>query len=156
MATTCHEEATVTGTAPGGRVQVTVARGEACHACAAKGACQALGGQTKDIVLLVDNDLDAGPGDRVRITMAESAVVKASAVLYLLPALGLIGGATGGWGLALSRGWQADPPAIIGALAGLIVGFALSRLVGGRMSRRRAFAPRMTAITGRAEDSYQK
>jgi sigma-E factor negative regulatory protein RseC len=152
MATTCHEEATVTGTAPGGRLQVTVARGEACHACAAKGACQALGGQTKDIVLIVDSDLDAGPGDRVRITMAESAVVKASAVLYLVPALGLAGGAAAGWALAASQGWQADPPAIVGALAGLILGFAISRLVGGRLSRSKTFVPRLTAITGRAED----
>lgn len=151
MATTCHEEATVTGTAPDGRIEVTVARGEACHACAAKGACQALGGQTRDIVLLVDNDLGAEPGDRVRITMAESAVVKASAVLYLVPALGLVGGAAGGWALALSQGWQVDPPAIVGALTGLIAGFALSRLVGGRMARTKAFVPRLTAITGRAE-----
>jgi sigma-E factor negative regulatory protein RseC len=152
MATTCHEEATVTGTAPGGQLQVTVERGEACHACQARGACQALGGQTKDIVLLVDNELDAGPGDRVRITMAESAVIKASLVLYLFPALGLVAGAAGGWFLARAREWQGDLPAILGALTGLIVGFALAKVVGGRMARNKAFTPRMTSITGRAED----
>jgi sigma-E factor negative regulatory protein RseC len=152
MTTTCHEEATVTGEVPGGRVQVTVERGEACHSCAAKGACKALGGQTKDIVLVVDNDLDAGPGDRVRITMAESAVLKASLVLYLFPALGLIGGAAGGWALARVQAWASDPSAIVGALVGLVVGFAVSRLVGGRMSRNKAFSPRLTAITGRSGD----
>jgi len=152
MATTCHEEAMVTGDAPGGRVQVTVERGEACHACQAKGACQALGGQTRDIVLLVDNELGAHPGDRVRITMAETAVIKASLVLYLFPALGLIGGAAAGWALGQSQGWSADPPAILGALGGLVVGFLVSWLVGRRMSRNKAFAPRLTAITNRSED----
>jgi len=152
MATTCHEEATVTGEAPGGKIQVTVERGEACHACAAQGACKALGGQTRDIVLLVDNDVGAAPGDRVRITMAESAVLKASFVLYLLPALGLIGGAAGGWAVAQTQGWQTDPPAIVGALAGLILGFALGRLVGARMARDRAFSPRLTAVIGRGEN----
>jgi sigma-E factor negative regulatory protein RseC len=151
MATTCHEEAMVTGDAPGGRVQVTVERGEACHSCAAQGACKALGGQTRDIVLIVDNDLRAAPGDRVRLTMAESALVKASAVLYLLPALGLIGGAAGGWAVGQSLGWQADPPAIVGALAGLVVGLLLGRLLGGRMARNKTFVPRLTAITGRSE-----
>jgi positive regulator of sigma E activity len=115
MGTTCHEEATVTGATPEGQLLVTVERGEACHACAAKGACQALGGQTKDIVLTVDNEL-------------------------------------GAWGLGQAQGWQGDLPAVLGALAGLIVGFVVAKLVGGRMSRNRAFAPRLTAITGRAED----
>ena len=152
MGTTCHEEATVTGDAPGGRIQVTVERGEACHACQAKGACQALGGQTKDIVLLVDNELNAGPGDRVRITMAETAVIKASLVLYLFPALGLIGGAAAGWAIGSSQGWATDPSAIFGALGGLVLGFFVSWLVGSRMSRDKAFAPRLTAITGRSPD----
>ena len=152
MATTCHEEATVTGNAPGGRIQVTVERGEACHACQAKGACQALGGQTRDIVLTVDNELDAAPGDRVRITMAETAVIKASLVLYLFPALGLVGGAAVGWALAGPMGWSNDPPAILGALGGLVLGFVASWLVGSRMARNKTFAPRLTAITGRAED----
>lgn len=152
MATTCHEEATVTGDAPGGRIQVTVERGEACHACQARGACQALGGQTRDIVLLVDNDLDANPGDRVRITMAETAVIKASLVLYLFPALGLIGGAAAGFAVGESLELPTDPSAIFGALGGLILGFLVSWLMGSRMSRNKAFTPRLTAITGRSED----
>jgi len=152
MATTCHEEATVTGDAPGGRIQVTVERGEACHACQARGACQTLGGQTKDIVLLVDNELNATPGDRVRITMAETAVIKASAVLYLFPALGLIGGAAAGWSIGSAQGWETDPSAVVGALGGLVLGFFVSWLVGSRMSRNKAFAPRLTAITGRSQD----
>ena len=152
MATTCHEEGTVTGDAAGGRVQVTVERGEACHSCQAKGACQALGGQTKDIVLLVDNDLGASPGDRVRITMAETAVIKASAVLYLFPALGLIGGAAAGWAIGSSQGWSSDPSAVLGALGGLVLGFFASWLVGSRMSRDKAFSPRLTAITGRSPE----
>jgi sigma-E factor negative regulatory protein RseC len=150
VGTTCHEEATVTGIATGGRVEVTVERGEACHSCAAQGACKTLGGQKRDLVLLVGNELDAAPGDRVRLTIAESAVVKASAVLYLLPALGLIAGAAAGWALAVRQGWPTDLPALIGAAVGLVVGLLAGRLVGGRLARQKAFVPQLTAITGRA------
>ncbi|MFO8070327.1 MAG: SoxR reducing system RseC family protein [Polyangia bacterium] len=146
----CHSEAMVTGVLPGGRVRVTVARSEACHSCAARGACKTLGGQSRDVELTVENPIGAESGDRVRLSLPESAVVQASAVLYLLPALGLIGGAAAGWAAADSMGWPADPAAVIGCLAGLLLGLFISRLLGRAAERRSAFVPRLTAITARA------
>ena len=135
---------------PGDRARVTIERGEACHACAAQGMCKALGGQTKDLELVVENRIGARPGDRVQLTLAESAVIKASAVLYLLPALGLVGGAGVGWALAQRYAWSADPASIGGAALGLIIGLLLARLLGSRLAKDRTFTPRLTAITGRA------
>jgi sigma-E factor negative regulatory protein RseC len=150
MSATCHEEGMVSALIPGDRARVTIERSEACHSCSAKGACQALGGQTKDLELVVDNAIGARPGDRVQLTLAESAVLKASATLYLLPALGLVGGAGGGWALAQRMAWSSDPASIAGAAIGLVLGLLMARLVGARLSRDRAFIPRLTAITGRA------
>jgi sigma-E factor negative regulatory protein RseC len=144
----CNEEATVAAIRPDGRARVTVERGEACHACAARGACQSLGGQTKSFDIVVDNELGAVPGDRVVLSLAESAVLKASAVLYLLPATGLLGGAFAGYGIAVARGWATDPTAIAGCLAGLVLGLLASRLVSRRLERGKAFSPRMTRISG--------
>ncbi len=148
MDESCNEEALVSAVQPDGRVRVTIQRGEACHACAARGACQSLGGQTKSFDIVVDNDLGAAPGDRVVLTLAESAVIKASAVLYLLPAMGLLAGAFGGYGVAGILGWATDPVAIAGCLAGLIAGLLAARLVARRLERRSAFVPRITRVRG--------
>jgi sigma-E factor negative regulatory protein RseC len=146
----CHSEAMVTGVLPGGRVRVSVPRSEACHSCAARGACKTLGGQTRDVELTVENPIGAEIGDLVRLSLPESAVVQASAVLYLLPALGLIGGAAAGWAAADSFGWPADPAAVLGCLAGLLLGLLMARLLGRAAERRSAFVPRLTAIKVRA------
>ena len=127
-------------------MKVTVARGEACGSCEARGACQVLGGQTKDHVVVVENRVGAVEGDTVLITMEESAVMKASAVLYLIPAMGLIGGALLGYWLAGTIEWDLDGLSVVGSLGGLIVGLGSSWLIGKRLARARTFLPRLTAI----------
>ncbi len=128
---------------------VKIRRAEACHACAAKGACQSLGGKTEDVSLVVENTLDAKPGDMVVLTLPESSVIKASAVLYLLPASGLITGAIVGWLLGPELGVSTDPASIAGCLAGLLAGLGLAHLVGKRMGRDKRYIPRLTAIRNR-------
>ncbi len=150
MSSTCHEEGLVSGVTPGNYVRVTVQRGEACGSCEAKGACHALGSQTKDLVVVVENRLGAQEGDTVRITMEESAVVKASAVLYLVPAVGLIVGAAVGYWLAGKLGWDMNGVSVVGCFSGLGVGLGVSWLLGKKMARARTFLPRLTAITVRA------
>jgi sigma-E factor negative regulatory protein RseC len=150
MSETCHEEGTVTGMGPGELVEVTVERGEACGSCEARGACQTLGGQTKDLIVLAQNRAGAVEGDRVRLTLEESAVVKASAVLYLVPAIGLIAGAAAGYAIASGRGWDVNATSAIGCLTGMISGFLVSRTMGKRMTTRGTFVPRITAITSQA------
>jgi sigma-E factor negative regulatory protein RseC len=146
----CNEEAQVTAIQPDGRARVTVERGEACHACAARGACQTLGGQTRSFEILVENGIGAAPGDRVVLALDESALIKASAVLYLLPAVGLLGGALGGYGIAAARGLATDPAAIAGSVAGLLAGLLASRLVSRVLERKRTFVPRMIRVVGPA------
>jgi sigma-E factor negative regulatory protein RseC len=151
MSVACTEIATVTALRPGNRAVVTVHRAEACGACAAKGACQALGGQTKDLSMEVDNTLGAVPGDQVSVSLAESAVLQASAVLYLLPALGLVIGALAGRSLAPSLALTVDGSTILGAFGGLALLLGVARLLGRRMGRSNRYIPRLTAITGHVE-----
>ncbi len=137
----------VSGVLPGNRIQVTVQRSEACHSCSAKGACQTLGGQTGDLLLALDNSVNADLGDQVRITIEESALVKASLVLYLVPALGLVGGAIGGSAIAAWMGWDNDGTALMGSLIGLVVGLFMSWAMGKRMATGKTFIPRLTGVT---------
>jgi len=152
LSATCNEEGLVTASIKNNRVKVVVKRGEACGSCASKGACQTLGGPTKDLILVLDNSINAEPGDTVRLTMAESAVVKASAVLYLVPALFLIAGALLGFQVAKINDMQTDPLAIFGSIGGLALGMFTSWLLGKKLSKNRSFIPQLTAIVGHVND----
>jgi sigma-E factor negative regulatory protein RseC len=148
MSATCSEVAEVTGRTKDGRLTVLIRRAEACHSCQAVGACQALGGKTEDVVLVVDdNGTGAEPGDRVALAMAESSVIKASAVLYLLPALGLIGGAVVAGPLGASGGIGEDPAAIVGSALGLGLGLLVAKLVAARLSGTPEYTPRILSAS---------
>jgi len=146
MGETCSEEAVVSMLLPDGRARVAVRRGEACGACEARGACTTLGGPAAGFDILVENAIGARPGDRVVLDLSESAVIKASALVYLLPASTLLGGALAGSGLATSRGWPADPGAIVGCAVGLAAGMLATWAVSRAFERRKTFVPRMTRI----------
>lgn len=146
----CNEEALVAMLLTDGRAMVTIQRGEACHSCAARGACRTLGGMTDSFDLVVENDIGAAPGDRVALVLPESAVIKASALVYLLPAATLLAGAFCGSWLAASRGWPADPTSIAGGVTGLVSGLLATRAISRLAERGKTFVPRMTRIAPRA------
>lgn len=150
MSENCHEIGLVTAYAGPGYVRVKIERAEACHSCAAQGACATLGGQRADIVLDVENTEQSLPGDAVRISLAESSVVTAAAVLYLLPALGLILGAFAGNSHSAALGMSGDPAAALGAGVGLGWGLLTARLVSVRLSKSPRFVPKMVEVVSRA------
>ena len=149
MSSECHETATVTKILSDNRVQVVVKRSEACGACAAKGACQALGGQTKDFFIELDNPIGAQCGDTVRITISESAVIRASAILYLLPAVSLLLFALVGHSLATQLKIGNDLAAVLGALVGLVVGFGATWIVSKFAVTHQNSGPVITCVVNR-------
>jgi len=146
------EQAIVRRIEADGRARVVVTRAEACHACAAKGACQVLGGQTQDVELVVTNPVGARAGDLVRLVLPETSIVKASTVLYLVPALGLMGGAVIGHVLARRLAWSGDPAALAGALVGLLSGLGMAWFLGRRLAANPAYTPRLDAVLRRAAE----
>jgi sigma-E factor negative regulatory protein RseC len=153
MSNECHETATVTRILDDHRVQVVVKRSEACGACSARGACQALGGgQTKDFFLELDNSVGADVGDVVRLTLSEGAVIQASAILYLIPAIGLLALALIGSALAPSLELKSDLGAVIGAMVGLVVGFGISWLLAKSVEKTRKAVPVITRVETRIGD----
>ncbi|MBN2718312.1 MAG: SoxR reducing system RseC family protein [Deltaproteobacteria bacterium] len=146
MPNECHETATVTKIISEDLVQVVVKRSEACGACAAKGACQALGGQTKDFFLELYNPIGAKVGDTVRLTISEAAVIKASAILYLLPAVNLILFALMGNMFAPQLGFSSDAAAVLGALIGLGIGFFATWLVSKRAEKNQQSVPIISRV----------
>jgi sigma-E factor negative regulatory protein RseC len=112
----------------GGRVQVEAeaGRSSSCGHCNAAGSCGVslfarLSGKRR-VQVDAFSDLDVRVGDRVVVGLPERVMTIGSIRLYLLPLLGLFGGAL--LGQALDKAIFIDagePCAIIGGLLGLLV-----------------------------------
>lgn len=116
-----------------GKLSVCFERPEMCAKC---GACIGRSHQT-----LVKVQGEAEIGDTVDVEMADAQVVKASALAYLVPLVGLIGG------LLIAAQCTADE--IVIALSGL-AGLALTRLaqvlIDRELQRKKAWQPRLVAV----------
>jgi len=149
MSDACKETGLVTDFAGENRIFVKIRRAEACHSCSARTACFTLGGQSKEMVLELDNTINARPGDEVTLSMPEGSIIKASMVLYLIPAVGLLVGAILGNRLAGIWGMSPDAVSIAGSLVGLTVGFLISKGLSVKMSKESNYAPKLYSITNR-------
>jgi len=105
----------------GETAQVRVARGSACGGCAQQGACNPLDAAGQEIVIHVDNHLDARPGQRVVVGVEEGMVLRGAAWIYVLPLVTFFSGYWLGGRLA-SGGEGESGVAIVGALIGLVAG----------------------------------
>jgi sigma-E factor negative regulatory protein RseC len=117
-----------------------------CQRCAQGQGC---GGGVMGRLLgerLREVTVDAGgfrlaSGDRVRIGLSETALLKSSLVMYLLPLLTMLGAALIADRLAPAA-WQ-ELASVAAALPGLWAGLALARAFG---RRRTGFAPRVVGL----------
>lgn len=90
--------------------------------------------------------MGAERGQRVKITLSESAVVKASAILYLLPAVSLLAGAILGSTFFQGMKMSSDSGAMLGAAVGVALGFTASYFFSKRAEKSRQSVPVISAI----------
>jgi sigma-E factor negative regulatory protein RseC len=69
---------------------VRVRKSSACKHCSSKDSCSI---SDRDMLVEVDNDLQAKVGDHVEISVPEGTLLKISALVYLFPIIALIIGA---------------------------------------------------------------
>lgn len=123
---------------------VEVAASIRCARCAAGKGCGAgiFGGDDKlrRVEALIAIDLDVGEGDQVAIELAPNNLLRASFIVYGLPLLGAVAGASGAWLSGLG-----DLGAAIAALAGGGVGVLTGRRSLQRTGCLRTFTPVVTA-----------
>lgn len=111
----------------GHQVEIEFIRETACGTCKAKTTCGtgvlgAFFGRRQHRVLL-DNSVDAAPGEWVVVGVDESDFVAASMMIYLVPLLTLFAGALVAdvlWGRASGSG--SEMPVVLGAVAGFVLG----------------------------------
>ncbi len=118
----------------GNRAKVQVTRSAMCAHCESQGTCNALGSSPKAVVSAV-NQVGAGQGDLVEVSMKESRVLKAAALVYLVPVAGLVLGAMVGDSLAASMHISADAGAGLGSLLGIAAGLAVTAVAGRKASQ---------------------
>ncbi len=146
----------------GDHVWVETERKAVCDACAVQKGC----GSgiisrmfRKRARLRIDNSIGARLGERVVIGLEDSALVRASLAVYLMPLVWMLLGAIGGQLLANALGWeQADGAAAIGGVIGLLAGFAWLRRYARHSAGSHAHQPsllRLADSTGEAVMNYQ-
>jgi len=139
------EEQAVVISSEAGIAEVEILRRSTCSACSARSGCgvsllDRVLGRRPQRLLLVDK-LKLRPGDKVVVGIPEGALLKAAVAAYMVPLLGLLGGALLG-DMMLQEGAMDQGLAL---LAGAL-GFAAGLLVTGLYSRRLATDPRWRAV----------
>ncbi len=149
------EETAVVTRIDGGYVELEAKRSSSCGGCAAKATCgtgalsQVLG--TRPPVMRVENTIGVRVGERVVVGLNNAALTKLSAIVYLVPLAGMIGGAIlldvmiG----SLHPDWS-EPAALVGGLLGLTGGFGWM----GRHTRKLVDDARYRAVLLRRADEH--
>lgn len=121
----------------GDLVLVEVQRRGACGGCESGGGCGtsvlARWFARGSAAVRLRTTLPVGVGDAVVVGLDEGELLRASLLLYLVPVVVLVAGAAAGAALAGPGG--GDWPAVVGGLAGLAAGLALTRHRSARLSR---------------------
>lgn len=130
---------------------VETSRRSSCGSCEAKGCgtgtlSQILGRKTQQ--LRVNNPVGAEPGDQVVLGINESALLKGSVAVYLLPLLALLFGGLFGEAVASQLQLEGEGATILSALAAL----GLSLLWLRRFNRRAAKDEQFSAVILRRDN----
>ena len=126
--------------------QVVASGGNGCSACDGKGCGSGKLTQlfcSRPRRFKVDNRIHAGVGDEVIVAVHDGAVLRGIGLVYLLPLVLLFAGAASAGQLGLG-----DAYAAVGALSGLVIGFALARWLSIRGSRPQPYIARLVREEG--------
>lgn len=121
----------------GDRARIEFSRTSACGSCRACHFSQ----DGKTVFMEVSSGGKMEKGDRVRMALESRAVMKAAAILYLIPLAGIIAG--------VAAAQVAGAPAIFQLLAGItgaLAGGLIVRVIDKKIGRRNEYVPRIVEI----------
>ncbi len=124
-----------------------------CGQCSAKGFCDMLGGG-KEVLSETLNPVGAKIGDTVRIGVPFGVVTKASMVVYMIPAIGLTGGAAIGYFLGKLYNFDTNLSTLIGSLTCLGISLIAVRFASDSLSRKPSFQPEIVKVI--TPDAYKQ
>lgn len=133
------EEGTVVSILDNGEAEVKVGRHTDCIAC---GACSG----SENIVVKAANPVGAKVGQHVRFEMREINIVIGAFVCFIMPLIVCAIGAIGGHYLAVSNGYDTVQTAIIGGVAGFLIGAAGVKLFDRSLTNDSKAKPKIIEI----------
>ena len=138
------EEIAVITRSDGPFAQVETQRNTSCGNCAAKSTCgtsaiSKIFGRKVNVIKVL-NPINAVVGERVIVGLDESALTKASLLVYIAPLVSLFLFALAGEWLAEKFNLTTtEPAAVMGGLLGLLAGLAWLRYFAVRISQNREY-----------------
>lgn len=129
----------------GEKALVITDRQEMCASCVAKNFCHMLGGG-KEVLSETINPVGAKTGDMVKIGIPDGAVTKASLIVYMVPAIGFVGGASLGYCIAKLYSFNLNVLTLIGSLLGFGLSMISVRFLNNIFSKRPYYQPEITKI----------
>ena len=122
----------------GGKALVLTDRKTQCGQCTARGFCQMLGGG-KEMLSEALNPIGAKAQDAVKIGIPSGTVTKASIVVYMIPAVGIVGGASLGYYIGKLYGLHLDLSTLTGSLAGIGISMIFVRILSSALGKRPSY-----------------
>nr|HID59001.1 hypothetical protein [Desulfobacterales bacterium] len=131
----------------GSMAWVVTKRSDMCQNCLARSACHMLGGGD-EVEAKVKNTANARVGDRVVIGLSETAMLKATFLVYLVPVMALFGGSL--IGLLLNKLVYANASSdlleiVTGSISFFMAIFWI-KTRGNRLSSHREYLPEIVSI----------
>lgn len=116
-------------------------------ACASCGKC-ATTSEQKDVIVEVDNAIGAKVGDRVTVNMDSINVLKATAIVYMIPLVGLLGGTIATYYILQAAKVMSNIETISGGvgLALMLISFLILKINDKKFRDSREYIPVVTKI----------
>ncbi|NLI60532.1 MAG: SoxR reducing system RseC family protein [Clostridiales bacterium] len=121
---------------------VKIRRKSSCGSCTACGMKE----NQNEVMLEVSNDLDANLGDWVELELKSMSVLKASAIVYLIPLIGLILGVAGGYAIANQLSLDAELCGAVGGILVTVLSFIGIRAMDPILNKKGNYSPKMVTI----------
>jgi len=131
--------------ARGRKALVLTNRQEMCAECVAKNFCQMFGGG-KEMLSETINPIGAKAGDMVKIGIPTGTVTKASLIVYMIPAMGFVAGASIGYFIGKSYSLDLNLSTLVGSIIGLGLSMISARFLNNVLSKRPSYQPEITKI----------
>ncbi len=116
-----------------------------CAQCVAKDFCHMFGGG-KEMLSETINHIGANVGDMVKIGIPTGTVTKASLIVYMIPAIGFVGGASLGYFMGKLYSLDLNLSTLIGSIIGLGLLMIFARSLNNILSQRPSYQPEITKI----------
>jgi len=131
------------------KAEVRIQKSSSCANCESRDGCEILSG--KEIMIEVANDLQAKAGDHVEISVPAGSLLKLSLLVYLVPIVALVIGASAGSLWAQSFGVGSTLASIVGG--GFLMGitFLILRKIDRAARDKGRYYPVMKRIISKAQ-----